>query len=99
MADDTPEVTEAFVLKLLNTIAAGPVGAALQALAAGESRLLIKQNRDGEGWVLEVQKVPDAVYYGQQVMLCGDGQHSFNAAGQCIHCPAKQAPGVGMYIL
>lgn len=59
MSDHPPEVTDAFVEKLLHTIAEGPIGAALLALAAGESRVVVKQNRSGEGWVVEVEPISD----------------------------------------
>lgn len=89
MNDHPPEVTDAFVEKLLRTIAEGPVGAMLQALAAGESRVVVKQNRSGEGWVIEVEPVKDEKWYLANELLLSrltapvHHRHVFNTAGVC----------------
>lgn len=74
MSEQPPEVTDAFLEKLLSTIATCSVGAMLMALAAGESRAVVKQNRHGEGWVIEVEPIRDEQFYSE-VPLRPSGQN------------------------
>lgn len=57
MPDDNAEAPDAYVLKLLTTIADGPVGALLLDMAEGRRRIVIKQHLTGSGWVVETELV------------------------------------------
>lgn len=56
--DAGQEVTEAFIQRLLTTIAEGPVGTALLALVEGRRRIVVKQHLTGAGWVVETEEIP-----------------------------------------
>lgn len=54
--DDGAEAGE-FLEKFLTELARGPLGAALLDLAAGRSRIVVKQHATKSGWVIETEKI------------------------------------------
>ena len=51
------EVSEKYVLALLTALANGPIGQILLELGEGKRRLVVRQSRDHEGWVVQSEAV------------------------------------------
>lgn len=90
---DFPEVDDEFLQRLLAEICCGPIGAAMMAVAKGERQVVIKQHPSRSGWVVSTEAVTPSAF-------CAPGGHVFDQmTGQCAHCAAKYAPGIGVYVL
>ena len=51
------EISEKFALSLITALAQGPIGQALLDLAEGRRRIVLRQHRTREGWIVETEAV------------------------------------------
>lgn len=52
------EISQAYLLKLLEALASGPVGGEILGVARGERDLVLKENPHGAGWIVQTAPKP-----------------------------------------